>query len=480
MLDSKGPRRSVVAFLVASASTLAIVKGAGLLGVSYLGLALVAGAVTLGMWARERERPTLRSFWLGCLTACLAVGLRWTVQDFTTCLRSPQEWDVLCWYLYGRTAAAGLSVYRAADLTAALAQIDLPFALSADFRALVTVIIFRYPPATLLLFRPLGELSFETANLLSRAVLLGATLTCAGIVPYAFRMWPRGPRGLLAAAALLLSLPGHYSNLEFAQTNSLVLLGVLLFAAASIHTTRALALALAVIVKPIAAVLAIDILRRRALRELLLLALVLAAATAVAVVALGSGLVTDYLETELIGTIPAAHFAFAVNHSLLAALLRAGLIPVEGGSPVLHPTFLALSFLLTLCTLLATARMKDRSLTLGTWICLGLVLYPNTLVHYGVLLFYPICAAVVAMRAKGLRLPMTATFVAAVVFAAGRSVLAASTACYVVLLVCGCGTIGQMSNGVKWVSNGSSNGVGPRQPLNQKGKKERNTGEKTA
>jgi uncharacterized membrane protein YhaH (DUF805 family) len=87
------------------------------------------------------------------------------------------------------------------------------------------------------------------------------------------------------------------------------------------------------------------------------------------------------------GPVPPRMYGMVVNQSLLAVLVRAGLIG-QDGTPPADPVYLAIVVVAVSATVLAVRRWHDRAPNplLALLVCVALVIYPQTLDHYAVML----------------------------------------------------------------------------------------------
>ncbi|MEW5849136.1 MAG: glycosyltransferase family 87 protein [Myxococcota bacterium] len=294
------------------------------------------------------------------------------------------EWDFPVFWIHARLAAHGVDFY---DPDAAR-EVAAAFKASPRFLSQGR---FWNPPQSMLLFLPLGW--FDDIR---RAYTAWYVVQCGALVGSAALLWRHlapgtGARGLLAVAALTLALPPTLTTFFVGQSNFLVLLLLLL---GWRHRERALGgvwLCLGILVKPILLLVVLEPLLRRRKELLAGLLGTFLVMTLLALMAFGPDVMLGYLQRGA-GAVPDEMYRMTVNQSLLAVLARAGLVG-EGGRPVLSPVFLlcALSLLgLTAWRLRQPPHDDDDTLALALVTSLALLLYPQTLDHYAVLLLVPL------------------------------------------------------------------------------------------
>ena len=336
------------------------------------------------LWAYDR-RESLSSrgrLILGFSAAALGLaGLTVCAYRVATNFLSPRDWDFLCFWSYGRALALGQSPY---DI-AVLREIAAPLNPSAEFQSLNYC---NYPPICLPLFWPLGYVSFPVAMATWYAVQISAL---AASIVLLRRYWDESRTWLGLAVTLGVVLTWHStsSTLFYAQSTFLILLAILMAIHSQSPTWRGIWLGVAMVVKPIAAILMIDLAIRRQWRSVL-------ACTAPLLLALGSfllaqgvpGLLQYRDRNPLAGNVAFSFYVEEINDSLLAVLLR-----FFGSQPLAQPVFflpfvIALG-LLTAVTVAVLLRLPSRleSLGMGYVVTLALLAYPGTLKHYSILLF---------------------------------------------------------------------------------------------
>jgi hypothetical protein len=358
-------------------------------------LPLVLTPVLLaGWWYRDSLPPIVRRAYLALLgvvvlafgTLCLARAVRNVEQ--------PPAWDVKAFWLFGKVAVSGRDFYlpssfhTVADSLSAAGQ---PLSSDPDFTRVVLDLGFPYPPVTMLGFAPLGELDLRTASLVWYAALLVALVAVILMLWRTFFESP-GWWELAFTAAMVLTLRPTYSTFAFGQTNFFLLLALILFWRNRDRVPGGVYLALAMSVKPIGAFFVSYPLLLHRWRPVLATALTLVVLFGMTALAFGTSALSTFIPSDLVNRLPASLFHEKVNQSLLATLVRAGGHDASAGSPLWSPAFLAMSFAIVTLTFALVVKLgRARSaLAIALGVPAALLVYPQTLEHYGFLLLLPL------------------------------------------------------------------------------------------
>ncbi len=301
-------------------------------------------------------------------------------------IRAPHEWDFACFWLYGHIAAAHLNVYD----PGVYARFASPFPPDSAFRDAVLNVGFPYPPPSIALFWPLGFLASVRLGLtLWYGVAVGALIAAAWFLARSF-MPADGWRGALLILGLICALPAAQNTVGDAQTNFLLLLLVALALLKRNTPAGAVWTALAVWVKPYAAVLLVTDLIGRHWRRLAVAGLTLALTLAAGVLLVGPLAFAAYLQANPSAREPPSAFVEVVNQSLLSAVLRLHHTLPPRVSASHEPLYVGLALLFTLVTVAACLRRTSTQAAFAVTLLLGLIVYPGTLTSYGVMLILPL------------------------------------------------------------------------------------------
>lgn len=396
-----------------------------------------------GMWYRNALPRVIRRGYavlLGVVivafgTLCLARASR-NVAD-------PPRWDVQAFWLFGKVAVAGGDFYRPESFHAiadSLRAAGEPVSTAGDFNRELLDVGFPYPPMTMLLFAPLGLLGLHAAALLWYLVIIASTVAVIGVL-WRRLFEPHGMWELAFTTAMVLTLRATYSTYAFGQTGFLLLLFLLLFWRDRNRISGGAYLALAMVVKPVAAFfLGWTVLDRR-WRSVMATVLVLAGLAAVTALVFGSEVFTSFITSNAVSRMPHSYYSSNINQSLLATWVRATHYDFGRGSPLMQPAFIAMILAIAGVTFGMEMKLgRSRSaLGLAIGIPAALLIYPQTLEHYSVLLLLPMLFIWTRQQELDVSPVVAVTFLtleyALVRYREGRLDFFAILLCWVALLV---------------------------------------------
>jgi hypothetical protein len=340
-----------------------------------------------------------------------------------------QQWDFICFWLYGHAAIAHQNVYDPMVYRA----LATPIAVDKDFRREVLDVGFPYPPPSILFFVPLGLFTNVTiAGSLWLAALLVSLLGGIAVLARTY-VKTREPVALFAIAVLALALPASADNVQYHQTSFLSFLLLAVVYRWRGRVAGGVAAGLAVVVKPYLAVIVVWFALRRRWNALAASLITLALATLAALPFLGHGALHAFLFDNPGSREPAGLFAESETASLYAAILRA--FHGDGSvSGLFHdPLFITLAFAAIVLSVLCivNARAEDDDLSLPIAIALGLMLYPGTGTMYAIVLVPALVA--LASRVESGRFALLFTGVAFAFFAANAGGGASTFAAFGIL-----------------------------------------------
>src|SRR6185312_11649737 len=396
-----------------------------------------------GMWYRNALPRVMRRGYAVLLGVVIVAFGALCMARARRNVADPPRWDVQAFWLFGKVAVVGDDFYRPESFHAvadSLRAAGEPVSTAGDFNRELLDVGFPYPPMTMLLFAPLGLLGLHAAALLWYLVIIASTAAVIGVLWH--RLFePHGIWELAFTTAMVLTLRATYSTYAFGQTGFLLLLFLLLFWWDRTRMSGGAYLALAIVVKPVAAFfLGWTVLDRR-WRSVMATVLVLAALAAVTALAFGSEVFTSFITSNAVSRMPHSYYSSNINQSLLATWVRATHYDFSQGSPMAQPAFLVMAFAiagLTFSMVMWLGRSRS-ALGLAMGVPAALLLYPQTLEHYSVLLLLPLLFIWTRQEELGISQAMTMVFVtleyALVRYHGGRLDFFAILLCWVTLLV---------------------------------------------
>jgi len=351
----------------------------------WLALAVVA-TVLLPFLRPSRSPRAQKLHFLFLLAACAALG-HFYLNEMRQNTRVLRDWDYKAFWLYGKVAAEGQDFYLPRNYLQAAEGLGV----SAMFRYEVLGVGMRYPPPTIFLFLPLGWMS-PAAGLVFWYLLQSAALAAS-----VWLLWKRyladfGLLGLAATAVLVMLLHPMGWTFHVAQTNALLLLLALLYLKDRERWTSGCWIAAGLLVKPLLAILLLIPVWRRQWRALLAAGLTLAGMAVLTFLAFGLRPFTSYFSQGPLSRFGLDLYVVPMNQSLFSWVLR--LTKADLAAPVsfFHPVFIVLAAVALGATAWAILRMRrsDGDWELAVLLALALLIYPNTLLHYGALLLIPV------------------------------------------------------------------------------------------
>lgn len=300
---------------------------------------------------------------------------------------NPQVWDFGAWYLYGKVAAQGYNYYSPEHFNAVFNAIR-PTMPSLDYSGFIGAAVnvgFPYPPPTILYFVPLGFFSYNTGYIIWTLFTMIFVFADVYLI-YSMFFKPDKWNGLLLSGILFFIFLPTLSTISFSQTNFLLLFYLLIIAKYPDKKFSGVILALLVFTKPYMVIVALFFfitkkwkpIKYFILSSLLLNGLMLAL--------YGKEIFVSYIFDNPSHRAPARVFSEDVNQSLNAVLLRNNLITLA--HPLSYVYIITVIILLTGCFLFFLYRKKLYDLILPTLLLIGLLIYPGTLSHYGVILLF--------------------------------------------------------------------------------------------
>ncbi len=295
-------------------------------------------------------------------------------------LRTFNEWDFMGFWLVGHAALQRQNFYDPSVLRAWAA----PFAVSAGFRREIIDVGFWYPPATALLFAPLGLTGLHPALTAWYAVLV---IAAGADIYLAWRLFLRaeGALGLVAVAALLFALPGISEALNYAQTSFIALFCLLLFWPKWRARGGSAWLALALFIKPFLAVALVYQLLRRYWNAAVGTLVAVALLSLAALLLFGPQTTFAFLGQRH-ATPPSIVYSEPTNQSLSALWLRH---TAAGTAHVLALISSMTIFLLSIVVTVNVPAERDE-IGLALWLPAILLMYPVTQIFYGAMLLVPL------------------------------------------------------------------------------------------
>ena len=286
------------------------------------------------------------------------------------------EWDFHFFWAYGRVAVEGLNPYIPSNLVHALAPIN-------PSQPLLAELFYFYPPPTLFLYLPLGWFDVNNAYIVWYGIIISVLIADIYLIWKIFIS--RQTRVmLLCLSALVLIFKPTMLTIGFGQTNFILMFFMLLFWDYRNKWVGGVWLALAIMIKPIAAVFMLYLILKRRwtlIGSLIGSTLVLLIATSIV---FGPDMVLSFFtNNSIVNDMPTGLYAESINQSLLGEIVRWLAIDLSIESPY-SPLFIIIAGIMTTittgCILFLPEEHSDWLFILC--VSLAVLIYPKTLEHY--------------------------------------------------------------------------------------------------
>jgi hypothetical protein len=328
-------------------------------------------------------------FVFGILGGIVSILILYHIRQFFPTFFTLYEWDFLGFYIYGKAGADGLAFYDPSSFTNILSIINVPFKVSQEFYDQIILVGCGYPPTSMILFAPLGLLSLKTALIVWRILILSFLVIDIFLLFKFFNTHENKWIHLLFVVSLVLIMQSTDMTLFLCQTNFFLLFFILLSYRNIGNWKSGMFLALAVIIKPIAAVLSLYFLINRKWKPLsafIITGIILILAT---IALFGINNFITFFTSPPTLRMSNDLYADTLDQSLFAILYRLSLENgIEFLSVIIHKTYLTATLLLTSLTCIASHKLakNNNHLAFLIFIPLSLLIYPLFWLHYAVIL----------------------------------------------------------------------------------------------
>jgi hypothetical protein len=366
---------------------LAIIKRFHLVTDEYFSSVIIFLIFTSLFFARESK---FRTFAHGISGGTATVALLWFLVQAYTTLFEIRQFDFLCFYLFGKVGVSGLDFYNPANFAAVFSGLNIPIAVHNDFIEEIIKVGFWYPPPAMILFAPLGYFNnIETANLVWKSIVLLFLLFDIILIIRILNSYNMPKIWIISIIGLVLIFPGTISTIEFGQTNFLLLFIILLAYRNLDNWKSGIYLALAIIVKPLAAIWCLYLIINKKWSSLISLTITGLIIVLLSGIFFGFTSFLSYLNSPPTLRIPQWVYTESINKSLNATILRFGMkhgfdFFVSNGKTL----FIICSGLLTIFTCIGSYKLARTYPVYSflLFIPLSLVIYPGSLKYYSVYL----------------------------------------------------------------------------------------------
>jgi hypothetical protein len=341
------------------------------------------------------------SFVLGVLGGTATFALLLFLYETYKIIFQVNEWDFLCFYLFGKVGASGLNFYDPVNFANVFSGLVIPFKVGQSFILEIIQVGFWYPPPTMMIFIPLGYLNnIVTAKIVWEIFVLTFLVLDIILLERIIKSNDNKWINIFIVLGITLALPATNGTLASSQTNFLLLFFLLLVYKNPEDWKSGIYLALAVLIKPIAAVWFLYYIINK--KWIPLVSFILTGFVIVVISALwfGPNSYVTFFTSPPTSRMPAFVFTESVNQSLLATISR---LSIKTGikSFLVNKGILVavVSTILTITTCVASSYMakSNQRFSFLIFIPLSLLIYPSSPSHYAVILL-PIIFEIVRLR----------------------------------------------------------------------------------
>lgn len=324
-------------------------------------------------------------------SAIFAVTISFFIYKIVYTAIHPEFWDFTSFYLFGKVAVGGNNFYLPENFHVVFDSLKLPAILNipnatrAGFISGSVNVGFPYPPPTILYFVPLGYLSYQTALIIWTSFISIFSFACIYLA-YSMFFKEYKLKGLMLVAILFFTLPQARGTVFYTQTNFILFFLLLLMKKYSDNKIAGIFLALAFVTKPYMLIFVLYFIIRKRWNSILYFFLTSVALMGLTLAFFGKAPFLSYIFNNPANRIPKSSFLESINQSLNSVLLRANLIAFN------HPaTYMFISIAIIILTGSFLLYISKKKLYDNMWdilLLIGLIIYPGTLSHYGVLLLF--------------------------------------------------------------------------------------------
>lgn len=233
----------------------------------------------------------------------------------------PRDWDFTCFFIYGNVAARGMNFYNPSDYYALMKTLSIPIELDSSFMSEVIDVGCPYPPPSLLLISILGFFDYDNAllvwTILNDLFLLGSIILVMNIF---FKR--KGFEGIMISTILVLAFDSVLTTVYFSQILFILLFFLLLFFKYRDKPLGGLFLAIAIFIKPFAAILFLYLIVKQQKTSILIFFISCLSICLITALVFGINPFLEYFLDNPTHREPEWFFTENTNKSLLAALYR--------------------------------------------------------------------------------------------------------------------------------------------------------------
>lgn len=300
-------------------------------------------------------------------------------------------WDFLCFYLFGKVGISGLPFYDPNVFSEIFNLLNLPLNGNGGFITEIVNVGFWYPPPSMFLFLPLGLFNLNTAHIIWQTVLIFFFIINIIMLLRYYKHAEGYDTNIsyLFLISLILFFPGLISSVQIGQTVFIFLFLLLLLLKNLNNWKAGIFLSLLIIIKPLAAAFVLYFLIFKKWKVFISFVATGFIVIGVSIMFFGMDPFLVFFKSPPTSRIPSEVFYEPTIQSLSAVLLRLqvyffGFVEFKTIKVIAYSLSLIIIIVTTYCSLLLSK--KDNKLAFMIFVPMALLIYPNTLVSYTIIL----------------------------------------------------------------------------------------------
>jgi Glycosyltransferase family 87 len=303
------------------------------------------------------------------------------------------KWDFYGFYLFGKVGIMGLNFYDPHAFMQVFNNLDLQSKVGGGFTHEIVNVGFWYPPPSMFLFLPLGLFSLKTGYIIWQSVIISFLVIDILLVikwyPYELtNISNKSITGFLLAILILL-FPSITGSIVISQTASIFLFFLILLLKYRDNWKSGVCLILLIIIKPLAAIFVLYFIIFKKWKVLISFFLSGCLILGVSILFFGYDSFLIFLKSPPTARIPMEVYYESSEESIHAVLLRLQLrFYGHINFQIIKIVTYALSIPLILITFYSSKVMSKKNplLSFMIFIPMALLIYPNTLDSYAIIL----------------------------------------------------------------------------------------------
>lgn len=314
--------------------------------------------------------------------------------DLTQTYLTIPVWDFLCFYVFGKAGVSDLNFYDPHVFLQVFNDLNLQSKVNgSSFIGEVVNVGFWYPPPSMFLFLPLGVFSLKTGYIVWQTVIILFLLIDILLIikwyPYHLNSTYNKNITNFLLLILILFFPSITGSILISQTISVFLFFLILILKYPDNWKSGVYLVLLIIIKPLAAIFALYFLVFKKWKILISFLLTGCLVLRVSILFFGYDSFLVFLKSPPTNRIPLEVFYESTEQSINAVLMR---LQLKFYGHVNFQSIKIITYVLSALIILITIyssfiiSKKEKRLSFMIFVPMALLIYPNTLNSYTIIL----------------------------------------------------------------------------------------------